>query len=115
MDNQEACATAVGLPGDLRVAVNLSAAQFKNSGLVNVIASALANSGLPAEHLELEITETILLHDSEATLAMLYQLRALRVRIAIGRFRRGLFFVELSAALSLRQDQDRSLICERHC
>jgi len=44
---REACATAVGWPGDLRVAVNLSAAQFKNSGLVNVIASALANSVLP--------------------------------------------------------------------
>jgi diguanylate cyclase (GGDEF)-like protein len=86
---REACATAVGWPPDLKVAVNLSAAQFKNPGLVNVIASALANSGLPAERLELEITETILLHNSEATLAMLYQLRALGVRIAMDDFGTG--------------------------
>jgi EAL domain-containing protein (putative c-di-GMP-specific phosphodiesterase class I) len=56
---------------------------------VNVIASALANSGLPAERLELEITETILLHNSEVTLAMLYQLRALGVRIAMDDFGTG--------------------------
>jgi EAL domain-containing protein (putative c-di-GMP-specific phosphodiesterase class I) len=50
---------------------------------------ALANSGLPAERLELEITETILLHNSEVTLAMLYRLRALGVRIAMDDFGRG--------------------------
>jgi EAL domain-containing protein (putative c-di-GMP-specific phosphodiesterase class I) len=42
---RNACATAVGWPDDLKVAVNLSAAQFKNPGLVNVIASALAKFG----------------------------------------------------------------------
>jgi EAL domain-containing protein (putative c-di-GMP-specific phosphodiesterase class I) len=50
---------------------------------------ALANSGLPPERLELEITETILLHNSEVTLAMLYQLRALGVRTAMDDFGTG--------------------------
>jgi EAL domain-containing protein (putative c-di-GMP-specific phosphodiesterase class I) len=56
---------------------------------VNVVARALANSGLPPERLELEITGTILLHNSEVTLAMLYQLRALGVRIAMDDFGTG--------------------------
>jgi EAL domain-containing protein (putative c-di-GMP-specific phosphodiesterase class I) len=56
---------------------------------VNVVARALANSGLPPERLELEITETILLHNSEVTLAMLYQLRALGVRTAMDDFGTG--------------------------
>jgi len=86
--SREACATA-GWPGDLAVTVNLSAAQCKHSGLANVIASALANSGLPVERLELEITRTILPHNSEATLAMLYQLCALGVHIAMDDFGTG--------------------------
>ena len=56
---------------------------------MNVIASALANSGLPVERLELEITETILLHNSDATLALLYRLRAFGVRIAMDDFGTG--------------------------
>ena len=56
---------------------------------MNVVARALANSGLPPERLELEITGTILLHNSEVTLAMLYQLRALGVRIAMDDFGTG--------------------------
>jgi diguanylate cyclase (GGDEF)-like protein len=86
---REACARAAQWPADLKVAVNLSAAQFKNARLVNVIASALATSGLQPERLELEITETVLLQDSEATLTMLYQLRELGVRIAMDDFGTG--------------------------
>jgi diguanylate cyclase (GGDEF)-like protein len=86
---REACRTAAQWPNDVRIAVNLSAAQFVNPGLVQVIASALANSGLSPHRLEIEITETLLLQDSESTLAMLYQLRELGVGIAMDDFGTG--------------------------
>jgi diguanylate cyclase (GGDEF)-like protein len=86
---RQACAAAARWSGDLRVAVNISAVQFRSPGLVQVIVSALAASGLPPTRLEIEITETVLLHDKEATLAILHQLRALGVRIAMDDFGTG--------------------------
>jgi predicted signal transduction protein with EAL and GGDEF domain len=86
---REACATAAKWPPHLRVSVNLSPAQFKNSGLVQVVVGALASSGLAPERLELEITETALLDNSEGTIAMLYRLRELGVRIAMDDFGTG--------------------------
>jgi diguanylate cyclase (GGDEF)-like protein len=86
---RNACATAAGWPGDLKIAVNLSPVQFRNPGLVQVVFSALATSGLQPARLELEITETVLLEDNEATLATLYQLRELGVRIAMDDFGTG--------------------------
>jgi diguanylate cyclase (GGDEF)-like protein/PAS domain S-box-containing protein len=86
---REACATAAKWPPHMRVSVNLSPAQFKNAGLVQVVVGALAASGLAPERLELEITETALLDDSEATIATLYRLRELGVRIAMDDFGTG--------------------------
>ena len=86
---REACRTAVTWPGSLRVAVNLSPVQFRNPGLVQVVVNALAESGLAPQRLELEITEGILLHDSKATLAMLFALREMGVRIAMDDFGTG--------------------------
>jgi EAL domain-containing protein (putative c-di-GMP-specific phosphodiesterase class I) len=86
---RQACATAARWPTDLKVAVNLSPAQFRSAGLLQVIVGALASSGLAADRLELEITETILLQDSEATLATLYRLREIGVRIAMDDFGTG--------------------------
>jgi diguanylate cyclase (GGDEF)-like protein/PAS domain S-box-containing protein len=86
---RQACAAAAAWPEDLRVAVNLSAAQFRSPGLVQVVIGALAASGLAPQRLELEITESILLEDSEATLAMLFQLREMGVRIAMDDFGTG--------------------------
>jgi diguanylate cyclase (GGDEF)-like protein len=86
---RQACAAAVQWPGDISVAVNISAAQFRNAGLMQVIVGALAASGLPPARLELEITETVLLHNREATLAILHQLRALGIRIAMDDFGTG--------------------------
>jgi EAL domain-containing protein (putative c-di-GMP-specific phosphodiesterase class I) len=63
--------------------------QFRNNGLLASVVSALAASGLPAHRLELEITETALLQESEATLDILYKLRALGVRIALDDFGTG--------------------------
>ncbi len=85
----QACADAAGWPADVRIAVNVSAAQFKGPGLVETVFDALAASGLPPERLELEITETALLADADATLATLHELRAKGVRIAMDDFGTG--------------------------
>jgi diguanylate cyclase (GGDEF)-like protein/PAS domain S-box-containing protein len=108
---REACATAAGWPAHLKVAVNLSSAQFTNPGLLPAIVGALAASRLAPDRLELEITETILLHDSEATLATLFQLRELGVRIAMDDFGTG--YSSLSYLQSFPFDKikiDRSFV-----
>jgi diguanylate cyclase (GGDEF)-like protein len=86
---RQACATAARWPDDLHVAVNISAIQFRSPGLMQVIVSALAASGLAPTRLEVEITESVLLHNKEATLAVLHQLRALGIRIAMDDFGTG--------------------------
>ncbi|THD48420.1 MAG: EAL domain-containing protein [Bradyrhizobium sp.] len=86
---RQACATAAQWPDDLSVAVNVSAIQFRNPGLAQVIVSALAASGLRPTRLEIEITESALLQDKDTTLAILHQLRALGVRIAMDDFGTG--------------------------
>jgi EAL domain-containing protein (putative c-di-GMP-specific phosphodiesterase class I) len=86
---RQACATAAQWPGDLSIAVNISAAQFRNPGLMQVIVGALATSGLDPTRLEIEITETVLLQNRETTLAVLRQLRELGIRIAMDDFGTG--------------------------
>ena len=86
---RRACADAAGWPGGVRVAANLSAAQFRGRELVAAVVGALATAGLAPARLELEITETVLLGDGEATLATLRELRALGVRIAMDDFGTG--------------------------
>ena len=86
---RQACATAAQWPGDLHVAVNISAVQFRSPGLMQVIVGALATSGLDPTRLEIEITETVLLQNKETTLGLLHQLRALGIRIAMDDFGTG--------------------------
>jgi diguanylate cyclase (GGDEF)-like protein/PAS domain S-box-containing protein len=86
---REACGTAAKWPGHLKMAVNLSPVQFRSSGLVPAVARALSASGLSPGRLELEIREMTLLQDSEATLAILYQLRDVGVRVTIDDFGTG--------------------------
>jgi diguanylate cyclase (GGDEF)-like protein len=86
---RQACATAAQWPGNLHVAVNISAVQFRSPGLMQVIVGALAASGLHPTRLEIEITETVLLQNKEATLDLLHQLRALGIRIAMDDFGTG--------------------------
>jgi predicted signal transduction protein with EAL and GGDEF domain len=108
---REACATAAKWPHNLKIAVNLSPAQFRAPGLLQAIISALAASGLEPGRLELEITETILLQNSESTLAVLYQLRELGVRVAMDDFGTG--YSSLSYLQSFPFDKikiDRSFI-----
>jgi diguanylate cyclase (GGDEF)-like protein len=86
---RQACLTAAQWPEHLHVAVNISAAQFRSPGLLQVIVGALAASGLSPTRLEIEITETVLLQNRDTTLAVLHQLRALGVRIALDDFGTG--------------------------
>jgi diguanylate cyclase (GGDEF)-like protein/PAS domain S-box-containing protein len=86
---RQACAEAATWPGDLKVSVNLSPVQFKNGDVPHVVCAALANAGLPAGRLELEITESILLEESKINLATLHKLRALGVSISIDGFGTG--------------------------
>lgn len=86
---RKACATAAQWPGHVRVSVNLSPLQFDSPGLVQIVLGALGASGLAPARLELEITETALLKNTEVTLSTLYQLREIGVRIAIDDFGTG--------------------------
>jgi EAL domain-containing protein (putative c-di-GMP-specific phosphodiesterase class I) len=74
---------------DLRVAVNLSSMQFRASGLLDIVRDALATSGLPAERLELEITESALMADDATTYTTLDALRTLGIDIALDDFGTG--------------------------
>jgi predicted signal transduction protein with EAL and GGDEF domain len=73
----------------LQVSVNLSARQFADPHLVSMVADALAASGLPSDRLWLEITESVLMEEAEATVDTLRALRALGVRISIDDFGTG--------------------------
>jgi diguanylate cyclase (GGDEF)-like protein len=86
---REACRTAVRWPAAPRVAVNLSPVQFKKGKLYETVVAALSESGLPADRLELEITESLLMSDNEPTLQTLHRLRALGVRISMDDFGTG--------------------------
>jgi diguanylate cyclase (GGDEF)-like protein len=86
---RQACADAAKWPGNVSVAVNLSPTQLNSKNLVPTVLSALATSQLPAHRLELEITETVLMQNTETTLRTLHQLRALGIRIAMDDFGTG--------------------------
>lgn len=84
-----ACQEAASWSGKQTVAVNLSPVQFKNSDLVKIVGLALADSGLEPERLELEITESVLLENSEGNIDTLKELKALGVNIALDDFGTG--------------------------
>jgi diguanylate cyclase (GGDEF)-like protein len=86
---RQACAEAATWPSNVKIAVNLSPVQFKNKILLSSVVSALAASGLSPNRLELEITESVLLQDSGATLVVLHELRGLGVRISMDDFGTG--------------------------
>jgi predicted signal transduction protein with EAL and GGDEF domain len=86
---RQACRDAAGWPADVRVAVNLSPAQFKRGDLVAVATSALGAAGIRPDRLELEITESVLLNDESWVRTMLERLRELGVRVAMDDFGTG--------------------------
>lgn len=85
----QACRDAAKISNTIKVSVNVSAVQFQRPGLAEAVASALYNSGLPARRLEIEITETVLLENTETTLQTLQSLQDLGVRIALDDFGTG--------------------------
>ncbi|WP_187107772.1 putative bifunctional diguanylate cyclase/phosphodiesterase [Sphingomonas xanthus] len=86
---REACAEAVKWGEELRVAVNVSAAQLTGAGLAKTVLGALATTRLSPDRLELEVTESVFLGDDAATLASLERLRALGVRLVLDDFGKG--------------------------
>ena len=85
----EACEAAVTWPGNMRVAVNVSAVQLQNAKLLSSIVNALNVSTLPAKRLEIEITETAVIDNSDQVRSNLKALRELGVRIALDDFGTG--------------------------
>jgi diguanylate cyclase (GGDEF)-like protein len=86
---RKACSDAKHLPDDCFVAVNLSPAQFLLSDMVEAVRSALAESGLPARRLELEITESLLMEDKAKTALILGEFARMGVSVAVDDFGTG--------------------------
>ena len=108
-----ACKETANWPAHVKVAVNLSPAQLKSKNLMTIVMSALEDSGMRAERLQLEITETMLMQNTFATLGTLHQLRKLGVQIAMDDFGTG--YSSLSYLRSFPFDKikiDRSFIAD---
>ncbi len=92
----------------LVIAVNLSAQQFKRGDIVDTVARALDSSGLPPHLLELELTESILLQDTDSVMATLHKLKKLGVQLSIDDFGTGyssLAYLKRLAVDKLKIDQ----------
>ena len=106
-----ACAQAVSLPRPVNVAVNLSALQFSHGDLVQLVLETLATTGLAANRLELEVTEGLLLENTDKVLTTLGRLRDVGVRIAMDDF--GTAYSSLSSLRSFPFDKikiDKSFV-----
>ena len=86
---RSACAEAAKWPDQIKVAVNVSTVQFRNNSVLQSVINAIASAGIASRKLELEITETALLDDSEETLSLLEQLHDVGVTIAMDDFGTG--------------------------
>jgi diguanylate cyclase (GGDEF)-like protein len=86
---RRACEDAARWPETVRVAVNVSAVQFNHSGFLAVVTNALAEAGLAPDRLELELTESVFMGDSEATDKTFRALKELGVRLALDDFGTG--------------------------
>ena len=86
---RQACRDAACWPDGLHVSVNLSAVQFRAPDLVEIVHDALATAGVSPERLELEVTESVLLHNNAHNLAMMHAFRASGIGIAMDDFGTG--------------------------
>jgi diguanylate cyclase (GGDEF)-like protein len=86
---RQACSDAFTWPDDIKVAINLSSLQVSSPNLPSAVIGALASSRLPANRLELEIAEAVIVQNTQATLATLHQLRAIGVNISLDGFGAG--------------------------
>ena len=110
---RDACRRASQWPGGIRVSVNVSAIQFRNASFVETVRSALAESGLSASRLDLELTESVLLKHNDGMLAVLNELRRLGVTMSLDDFGTG--YSSLGYFRNFRFDRikiDRSFIEE---
>jgi diguanylate cyclase (GGDEF)-like protein len=100
---RQACSEAVRWPDHVKLAVNLSGVQFRNPALADVVRQALADAGLAANRLEMEITETVLINNGAANLAILNEMHEMGVQIAMDDFGTG--YSSLSTLRSFPFDQ----------
>ncbi len=110
---RRACADAAAWPATLKIAVNVSPTQFRSGRLADRLEEAFLASGIEAERLELEITETTLLDDNEATIETLRHIQGRGVKIALDDFGTG--FSSLSYLRSFPFDRikiDRSFVMD---
>jgi EAL domain-containing protein (putative c-di-GMP-specific phosphodiesterase class I) len=108
---RRACAVAARWPADCKLAVNISPAQLRHRDLIDTVRAALDQSGLPAWRLELEVTESVVIQDTEDALATLSQLKAMGVSLALDDFGTG--YSSMSALVRFPFDRvkiDRSFI-----
>ncbi|MGH1591479.1 putative bifunctional diguanylate cyclase/phosphodiesterase [Methylobacterium phyllosphaerae] len=100
---KRACADAMGWPGNLRVAVNISPIQFREGNLDKFVEEVLRATRLPSQRLELEITESVILSQDQASFDMLTRLRRLGVRFSMDDFGTG--YSSLSSLNTFRFDK----------
>ncbi|MPZ38117.1 MAG: EAL domain-containing protein [Rhizobiales bacterium] len=86
---RRACTDAIQWPSQLKVAVNLSPLQLKQTNLLDALKSILRESGLDSRRLELEITETVLVEKNEENLAVLHEIKDLGISIVLDDFGTG--------------------------
>ena len=104
---RQACADAASWPAQLQVNVNLSGRQLADPSIVQHVAEALAASGLAPDRLMLEITESVIMHNTETTVQRLKELRELGVGFAIDD-------AGLPAIVPCRRAEDRPLVHRDH-
>jgi predicted signal transduction protein with EAL and GGDEF domain len=108
---REACREATSWPAPLQIAVNLSPAQFRDDDLPRLVHSVLLATGLAANRLELEVTESVLIGDFSRALLILRRLKSLGVRIAMDDFGTG--YSSLSYLQSFPFDKLKNCRCSR--
>jgi diguanylate cyclase (GGDEF)-like protein/PAS domain S-box-containing protein len=110
---REACREAASWPQPLTIAVNISLIQFRQGDLPRLVHSILLETGLAPARLELEITESVMIHDFSRAVSILNRLKSLGVKIAMDDFGTG--YSSLSYLQSFRCDKikiDRIFICD---
>ena len=108
---RHACAEAANWPGDMKVAVNISPMQLRHSGLAEEVRAALDASGLTPARLELEVTESVVLEDTEEALRTLRRLKSIGLSLALDDFGTG--YSSLGSLMHIPFDRvkiDRSFI-----
>jgi len=113
---QIACRTAAAWPNpDHHIAVNLSALQLRQADVVERVAAILAQTGLPPHRLDLEITESLLVEDTDRALVTLERLRNLGVRLSLDDFGTGYSCLSYLARLKFDKIKiDRSFVIDMH-